>query len=160
MRRHSRGVLSSAGIVLFRRTPRLEVLVAHPGGPFWRNRDAGAWSIPKGLLQEGEAPLEAALREFTEETGLGVDSSPLIDLGSIRQASGKTVFAWGAEGDADPEVLRSNTFSLEWPRGSGEIREYPEMDRFLWADPDTARRKLNRAQGPFVGRLEAALYLK
>ena len=144
---------SSAGIVLYHRRPRLELLIAHPGGPFWRNRDRGAWSIPKGLLQPGEDALAAARREFEEETGLPVPTENLVALGSVVQRSGKRVHAWAAEGDADLDTLVSNTFTLEWPRGSGVTVEYPEMDEFLWATPSLAREKLNPAQTAFVERI-------
>lgn len=144
--------------MLYRVGPGLEVLIAHPGGPFWRNRDEGAWSIPKGVIRPGEEPLAAGRREFMEETGLIVPHDGYIELGDVRQRGGKTVFAWAIKGDADPEELASNTFSMEWPPGSGRVSEYPEMDRFLWAMPAFARRKLNRAQGAFVDRLEERLH--
>ena len=154
------GKKSSAGILLFRLRADLEVLIAHPGGPFWRSRDRGAWSIPKGLLRPGEAAIGAARREFEEETGLSAPATGLVALGSIKQLSGKTVHAWAYEGDADAGALVSNTFTMEWPHGSGKIEEFPEMDRFLWASPTTARSKLNRAQGPFVDRLEEMINRK
>lgn len=147
----------SAGLLLFRRTQgKLEVFLAHPGGPFWSRRDAGAWTIPKGAVNQGEALMEGARREFTEETGVN-PSGPYLPLGSIRQRSGKTVHAWAWEGDADPDVIVSNTTTSEWPRGSGRRLTYPEVDRCAWFDPDTARAKLNPAQSAFVERLEAAL---
>ena len=149
---------ASAGIMLYRVEPGLEVLIAHPGGPFWRKRDDGAWSIPKGLIQPGEEPLAAGRREFTEETGLTLPSDGYLELGGVRQRSGKTILAWAIEGDVAPEALASNTFSLEWPPGSGRVNEYPEMDRFLWAIPAMAGRKLNRAQRPFVDRLQQQLH--
>jgi predicted NUDIX family NTP pyrophosphohydrolase len=147
----------SAGLLLFRRRGgRLEVLLAHPGGPFWANRDAGAWSLPKGLAEPGEDLLTAARREFSEETGLSPDG-PFLALGSIRQKSGKVVHAWACEGDADPAQLTSNTMSVEWPPGSGKRVEFPEIDRCAWFEPAEARAKLNPAQAEFVDRLEAAL---
>lgn len=147
----------SAGLLLFRRTPRgLEVFLAHPGGPFWQGRDDGAWTIPKGVVAEGEALLDAARREFTEETGL-VPQAPYLALGSVRQKAGKTVHAWAWEGDADADQVRSNTMRTEWPRGSGAWITFPEVDRSAWFDPATARRKLNPAQAELIDRLEAVL---
>lgn len=145
----------SAGLLLYRRRPgRLEVLLAHPGGPLWRHKDLGAWTIPKGLLEPGEDPLDAARREFAEETGQRIDA-PAAPLGTITQASGKLVHAWAVEGDFDPAALRSNTFALEWPRGSGRRIDVPEVDRVAWFDLDEARRRLNPAQAPLVDRLHA-----
>ena len=147
----------SAGVLLFRRgAGALEVLLAHPGGPFWRGRDAGSWTIPKGLVAEGEALLDAARREFQEETGLA-PTGPFLPLGSIRQKAGKTVHAWACEGDADPARVRSNTATTEWPRGSGRFITYPEVDRCAWFSLDQARAKLNPAQAELLARLEAAL---
>jgi predicted NUDIX family NTP pyrophosphohydrolase len=147
----------SAGVLLFRRREgAIEVLLAHPGGPFWRGRDAGAWTIPKGLVAPGEALLDAARRELREETGL-VPEGPFLPLGSIRQKAGKTVHAWACEGDADPATVTSNTTTIEWPRGSGRRITYPEVDRCAWFALDAARVKLNPAQSELLGRLEAAL---
>ena len=147
----------SAGVLLFRRgAGALEVLLAHPGGPFWRGRDAGSWTIPKGLVAEGEPLLDAARREFQEETGLA-PTGPFLPLGSIRQKAGKTVHAWACEGDADPARVRSNTATTEWPRGSGRFITYPEVDRCAWFSLDQARAKLNPAQAELLARLEAAL---
>jgi predicted NUDIX family NTP pyrophosphohydrolase len=147
----------SAGILLYRRREvHLEVLLAHPGGPFWAKRDAGAWSIPKGLLDAGEDPLAAACREFEEETGLQL-SGPFQSLGSVRQKAGKLIHAWGCEGDADPTTLESNQARAEWPYASGRWISFPEVDRFGWFDPQTAREKLNPAQAEFIDRLEAIL---
>ena len=144
----------SAGLLLFRRREdRLLVLLAHPGGPFWATKDAGAWTIPKGELENGEDPLQAAAREFTEEIGVTVDIEAAHSLGSVRQKSGKTVLAWAVEGDLDPDLLRSNTFTIEWPPRSGRQTEFPEIDRVEWLEPDIARVKLNPAQEPFVDRL-------
>lgn len=145
----------SAGVLMYRTTRSLEVLVAHPGGPYWRNRDNGVWSIPKGLLRPGEAPLSAARREFEEETGLLLPDNGFSPLGSVVLRSGKTVYAWSFEGDAEPEDLVSNTFKMEWPPGSGQEVEFPEMDRFMWADPDLAMIKLNKGQRAFITRLVA-----
>lgn len=147
----------SAGVLLFRRTGgRLEVLLAHPGGPFWAHKDAGAWTIPKGAAEPDEELLAAARREFAEETGLRLDG-PFLSLGHVRQKSGKTVHAWGCEGDADPRALASNTMLIEWPAGSGRRIEIPEVDRCAWFAPAEARAKLNPAQVAFVDRLEAHL---
>lgn len=147
----------SAGILLFRRTGgSLEVFLAHPGGPFWRHRDAGAWTIPKGVVEPGEDPLAAARRELREETGIAAEG-PFLPLGSIRQKAGKLVHAWAWEGDADPAQVRSGSTRIEWPRGSGRWVVFPEVDRCQWFDPDTARQKINPAQAELISRLEAAL---
>ena len=147
----------SAGLLLYRRTGGgLEVLLAHPGGPFWAHRDVGAWSIPKGLVAAGEEPLTAACREFEEETGLR-PAGPFLSLGSVRQKAGKLVYAWAWEGDADPVRLTSNVMRAEWPRGSGRWLRFPEIDRCAWFGPRAAREKLNPAQAAFIGRLEAQL---
>jgi predicted NUDIX family NTP pyrophosphohydrolase len=147
----------SAGLLLFRRGGAgLELFLAHPGGPFWKGRDAGAWTLPKGMVEEGEDPLDAAVREFGEETGI-VPQPPFLPLGSIRQKAGKTVHAWAWEGDADAERIVSNTMRTEWPRGSGRWVVYPEVDRCAWFDPATARAKINAAQAELIDRLEALL---
>lgn len=147
----------SAGMLLFRRGPDgLEVFLAHPGGPFWKNKDAGAWTIPKGEVNEGEEPLAAARREFQEETGI-VPAEPYLPLGTIRQKAGKTVHAWAWEGDADAEAVTSNEIRTEWPRGSGRWLTFPEVDRCAWFTPDAAREKINPAQAELLGRLEALL---
>jgi predicted NUDIX family NTP pyrophosphohydrolase len=147
----------SAGLLLFRREGgALEVFLAHPGGPFWARRDEGAWTIPKGLVEEGEDPLAAARREFEEETGI-VPTEPFVDLGSIRQKAGKTVHAWAWEGEADPVAVRSNVMRAEWPRGSGRWLTFPEVDRCAWFDPGTARAKINPAQAELITRLEERL---
>jgi len=134
----------------------LEVLLVHPGGPFWMKKDAGAWSIPKGEYEAGEEALAAAAREFQEETGL-VARGPYTPLTPIRQQGGKVVEAWAFEGDCDAESLKSTTFSLEWPRGSGRRQEFPEVDRAGWFDLDSAREKLLSAQGELLDRLLATL---
>jgi len=145
----------SAGILLYRRGPRgLEVLLVHPGGPFWARKDRGAWSIPKGEVGAGEDLLAAARRELAEETGFAAEG-PALALGSIRQASGKVVHAWAIEGDADPAQLRCNAFEIEWPRGSGKRRSFPEVDRAGWFTVDEAREKLVPAQVELVERLAA-----
>jgi predicted NUDIX family NTP pyrophosphohydrolase len=150
-------VKESAGMLLFRRgRSGLEVFLAHPGGPFWKNKDTGAWTIPKGEVNEGEEPLAAARREFQEETGI-VPAEPYLPLGAIRQKAGKTVHAWAWEGDADPEAVTSNEIRTEWPRGSGRWLAFPEVDRCAWFTPDAAREKINPAQAELIGRLEALL---
>ncbi len=148
---------SSAGILLYRRTGGLEVLLAHPGGPLWARKDEGAWSIPKGEMDEGEDRQAAACREFLEETGHGVPPGPLVDLGSVTQRGGKVVHAWAIEGDLDASLLRSNTFEMEWPPRSGRTATFPEIDRFEWFRPADARRKINPAQAELIDRLERAL---
>jgi predicted NUDIX family NTP pyrophosphohydrolase len=145
----------SAGVLLFRRKARqIEVLLAHPGGPFWKNKDDGAWSIPKGEYAAGEDPLAAAKREFGEETGL-TPSGDFFPLGEIRQPAGKIVSAWALEGDFDTKLLRSNTFSLPWPPRSGKLQEFPEIDRAEWFPLDIARRKILKGQAEFLDRLAA-----
>jgi predicted NUDIX family NTP pyrophosphohydrolase len=150
----------SAGLILFRVGTAPEVLLVHPGGPFWAKKDLGAWSIPKGELEEGEDPRMCALRELGEELGpaaprLSVDD--LIELGSIRQKAGKVVHAWAAEGGFDPAALEGNSFELEWPPRSGIRREYPEVDRAEWFDPAEARRRILAAQAPLIDRLLESL---
>jgi len=147
----------SAGLLLYRRTRgALEIFLAHPGGPFWANRDAGAWTIPKGAVNEGEDLIDAACREFREETGIAAQP-PFLALGSIRQKAGKVVHAWAWEGDADPDRIESNLTRSEWPRGSGRWLTYPEIDRCAWYDAAAARGKINPAQAAFIDRLEAEL---
>lgn len=136
----------SAGILLYRRQPRaIEVLLIHPGGPFWANKDDGAWSIPKGEYEPGEDPLAAARREFQEETGSSPQGEAMA-LGCFRQSATKTVDVWAVEGEFDPARLKSNTFSLEWPPRSGRIGEHPEVDRAAWFAPEEALRKLLKGQ--------------
>ncbi len=137
-----------------RRGGRLEVLLAHPGGPFWARRDEGVWSIPKGEIEPGEDRLTAARREFEEETGVRPEG-PFLELPDIRQKAGKIVHAWAFEGDCDPADVRSNTFPLEFPPGSGRILEVPEIDRAEFFSPDVARRKINPAQVPLIDALES-----
>ena len=147
---------TSAGILLYRGDGEsLEVLLVHPGGPFWAKKDEGAWSIPKGEVEEGEEPLVCALRELEEELGssLGLTAERLSELGEVRLKSGKHVQAWAAEGEFDPAALRSNTFTLEWPPRSGRQREFPEVDRADWFAPELAREKINPAQVAFIDRL-------
>jgi predicted NUDIX family NTP pyrophosphohydrolase len=148
----------SAGILLYRmREERVEVLLVHPGGPTWANKDQGAWSIPKGEYEQGDDPLACALREFEEETGQPPPLEGLLDLGAIRQRGGKVVTAWGVEGDLDADAISSNTFTIEWPPRSGAQRTFPEVDRAGWFDVETARGKLNAAQVELVDRLLTAL---
>ncbi len=148
----------SSGILLYRRAAAsLEVLLVHPGGPFYQRRDAGVWSIPKGEYASGEEPLACALREFAEETGQPLVPGGLIDLGEIRQRSGKIVTAWATEGDLDAEQITSNTFLAEWPPRSGRQEEFPEVDRAGWFGLDAAAEKILDAQRPLLDRLAAAL---
>jgi predicted NUDIX family NTP pyrophosphohydrolase len=154
---HKTGLIS-AGILLWRRSGGgVEVLLAHMGGPYWAKKDLGHWTIPKGEIEEGEELTAVARREFLEETGHEVPDVPLIELGEIKQKSGKVVLGWAAEGDLDPANATSNTYEMEWPRGSGRRQEFPEIDRVEWFDMDEARRKLKDAQVPFLDRLTAAL---
>jgi predicted NUDIX family NTP pyrophosphohydrolase len=147
----------SAGILLYRvRGDTVEVLLVHPGGPFWATRDLGAWTIPKGEYEQGEEPLAAARREFREETGHEPPATDgLLELGTVRQRGGKVITAWAAEGDLDPDAIASGTFELEWPPRSGNRQAFPEVDRAGWFDPDTARQKLLPAQAELVDRLVA-----
>ena len=139
---------------MFRRAARgAEVLLAHPGGPFWSRRDAAAWTLPKGEIAPGEDPLDGARREFLEETGFA-STPPFLALGELRQKSGKRISAWAFEGDADPARLVSNLFELEWPPRSGRMQSFPEVDRIAWFDLQEARRKLIAGQAPFIDALE------
>jgi predicted NUDIX family NTP pyrophosphohydrolase len=146
---------TSAGLLLYRISPggAVEVLLAHPGGPFWARRDDAAWSVPKGEYPADEDPLGAAYREFEEEVGLHAPGGQAAFLGEIRQPGGKRVSVWALEGDLDITHSSSNTFELEWPRGSGTIREFPEVDRVEWMSVDAAGRKLVKGQTPFLGML-------
>ena len=146
----------SAGVLLHRaRDGVVEVLLAHPGGPFWARKDDGAWSIPKGEYSEGEDPWAAAQREFAEELGLSVPAGRRIDFDPLKQPSGKVVTAFAVEGDLDVTDARSNTFELEWPKGSGRVREFPEVDRVAWFPVAQARAKLLKGQRAFLDRLMA-----
>ena len=147
----------SAGLLMFRRRPALELFLVHPGGPFFRSKDEGAWSIPKGEVEEGAEPLHTALREFSEETGTAPPDGELVPLGEIRQKGGKRVVAWAVEGDLEPSTLKSNTFEIEWPPRSGRRERFPEVDRADFFSPELARRKLNPAQAELVDRLERKL---
>ena len=132
------------------------MLLVHPGGPYWAKRDIGAWSIPKGLVEEGEEPLQSALRELEEELGspFAFAAEELVELGSVRQKAGKVVHCWAAEADFDPATLSSNTFTMEWPPRSGSEREFPEVDRAGWFGPGEARQKIIPAQADFLDRLK------
>lgn len=151
----------SAGLLPYRhRGLQLEVLLVHPGGPYWEQRDRGAWSIAKGLFEDGEEPLDAARREFGEETGCSVATyrdSDFLSLGTAKQPSGKLVHAWALEHDMDAGLIHSNTFTMEWPRGSGRKCEFPEVDRGGWFSLEAAREKITPGQLPFLERLEALL---
>lgn len=148
----------SAGILLYRfpggpHDRRPEVLLAHMGGPFWADRDAGAWSLPKGLIEAGEEPLEAARREFEEELGQPPPEGEMLPLGTIRQASGKRVTAFALQGDLDVAAVRSNTVEIEWPRGSGRTATFPEIDRAGWFEVAEARERVVVAQAALIDRL-------
>ena len=149
----------SAGLLLFRRTDDgVEVLIAHPGGPIWSRRDAGAWSLPKGATEDHETDLlETARREFHEETGHRAPDGEVMDLGEVRMRSGKVVRGYAVEGELDPATLRSMQVEIEWPPRSGRVIRVPEIDRVVWAHPAEARRRLNPAQAAFVDRLLQAL---
>jgi predicted NUDIX family NTP pyrophosphohydrolase len=144
----------SAGVLLYRRTPALEVLLVHPGGPFFARKDAGAWSIPKGELEPGEDPEARARIEFAEETGTALPGDvPLRPLGEIKQKGGKVVHAFAAEGDLDADAIVSNTFELQWPPRSGRTQTFPEVDRAAWFGLDEARQRINPAQAGLLDRL-------
>jgi predicted NUDIX family NTP pyrophosphohydrolase len=146
---------TSAGILLYRRSgEEVEVFLVHPGGPFWAKKDLGAWSLPKGEIEEGEDPLAAALREFTEETGFQIDGD-FRPLPPRRQPSGKTILAWAVEGNCDPTELRSGLFSMEWPPRSGKQQSFPEVDRGAWFTLSEARRRIVPGQAPFLDDLLA-----
>jgi predicted NUDIX family NTP pyrophosphohydrolase len=147
----------SAGLLLYRRaSDGLEVLLVHPGGPFWTKKDAGVWSIPKGEYEPGDDALTAARREFEEELGSAPPDGATLELGEVRQKSGKLVHAWALEGDLDATAAHSNTFTIEWPPRSGRMQEFPEVDRAEWFRVDLARQKINPAQVAFLDRLAEA----
>jgi len=149
---------TSTGILLWRRrNHRLEVLLAHMGGPHWVNKDLGHWTIPKGEVEQGEELVAVARREFAEETGHELPDTALVELGEVRQKSGKLVLAWAARGDLDAATAVSNTYQMEWPPRSGRVETFPEIDRVEWFTLDRARRKLKAAQVPFLDRLQAAI---
>lgn len=148
-------VTKSAGVLLYRQTPRIEVFLGHMGGPFWEHRDAGAWGIPKGLVDEGETLIDAAVRECYEEVGFKVDPNGLRELGFVKMKNGKEVHAWAYEVAPGTEItISSNTFDLEWPKGSGEIRQFPEVDRASWFDLEQAAKIIIEIQSAFLRRLE------
>ena len=148
---------TSAGLLLYRRSPGLEVLLGHMGGPFWARKDDAAWSVPKGEYGPGEDAFAVALREFEEELGVPVPAQDFLPLGEVRQSGGKVFTAWAAEGDLDAAAAVSNTFTLEWPPRSGRLQEFPEIDRAAWLTVEEARTKLVRGQVPLLDRLLAAL---
>ena len=147
----------SAGLLLHRHraSEPVELFLVHPGGPFWARKDLGAWSLPKGLIDAGEEPLDTALREFAEETGHAPPPGPYLSLGEVRQAGGKIVLAWAAEGDVDARAIRSNTFRMEWPPRSRRYADFPEVDRAEWFTPEVAREKMHAGQGELLDRLLA-----
>jgi predicted NUDIX family NTP pyrophosphohydrolase len=148
----------SAGLLIFRRrASAIEVFLVHPGGPFWAKKDEGAWSIPKGEFDPTEEPIAAARREFGEETGFEIGDAELLDLGELKQPSGKIIHVWAAPGEYDPAALRSNEFSLEWPPGSGQERQFPEVDRAAWFSLAEAKRRIVPGQRAFIDFLAAKL---
>ncbi len=149
----------SAGLLVYRIAAGgvVEVLIAHPGGPFWARKGDGSWTVPKGEYEENEDPLAAAFREFAEETGLEVPHRHAVFLGELRQPAGKRVMVWALEGDVDVTRASSNTFQLEWPRGSGQVSEFPEVDRLEWVTVGLARQRLLKGQVPFLDRLVEAI---
>ncbi|GAA5115011.1 NUDIX domain-containing protein [Haloechinothrix salitolerans] len=148
----------SAGLLVYRtRAGATEVLLAHMGGPFWSRRDAGAWSIPKGEYDDIEEPRAAAFREFREELGLAPPAGDVIALGDVRQSGGKVVTAWAVAGDVDPDAIDPGTFEMEWPRGSGRIREFPEVDRVAWFGLDEAVEKIVAGQRDLLERFRERL---
>ncbi len=148
----------SAGLLLYRGTvPDVEVLLGHMGGPFWARRDAGAWSVPKGEYEPDEQPLAAARREFREELGVPVPDGDPTDLGTVRQSGGKVIQVWAVAGDLDLDRFTPGTFTMEWPKGSGHVREFPEVDRAAWLSLDLARERIVAGQRPFLDRLTAHL---
>jgi predicted NUDIX family NTP pyrophosphohydrolase len=152
---------SSAGLLVYRMSGAapgmLELLVVHPGGPFWAKKDQGAWSIPKGEYEPGDPPAACARREFSEELGVPPPEGPWTDLGEVTQRGGKRVRAWAVRGDLDASKIRSNTFEMQWPPGSGRSRRFPEIDAAAWITVDVARQKLVAAQVAFVDRLVACM---
>ncbi len=148
---------SSAGILVYRRrSNKIEVLLVHPGGPFWANKDIHAWSIPKGEFEEAENSFTTAAREFEEETGQPPPQNDPVDLGSVKSSS-KTIYIWAIEGDLDASQIKSNTFKMEWPPKSGKMEEFPEVDKAKWFDINTAMGKLHKGQGEFMLRLSEKL---
>ena len=150
---------TTAGLLLYRRHGELEIFLVHPGGPFWAKKDAGTWSLPKGEIGEGEDPLEAAKREFTEETGFSIDGE-FRRLDPVKQSGGKVVHAWAIEADCDPAQVRSNLFSMEWPPKSGQKKEFPEVDRAQWFNIPEARKRILVAQIGLIDQLISILTVK
>lgn len=146
----------SAGLLLYRRRGELEVFLVHPGGPYWAKKDLGAWSLPKGEFEEGEEPLDAAKREFTEETGLAIDGE-FRRLEPLKQRGGKIIHAWAIEADCDAAQIRSNLFSMEWPPKSGRMQKFPEVDRAAWFNVPEARQRIIAGQAGFIDQLAAIL---
>ena len=143
----------SAGIILYRKKAKtIEVFLVHPGGPFWKNKDIGSWSIPKGEFTDDEYPLDAAKREFEEETGIRCDG-PFLELTPLKQKSGKLVYAWALEKDLNPEKINSNFFDMEWPPKSGQFKSFPEIDKGKWFSPEEAKQKINQSQSTFIDEL-------
>ncbi|MCL6537377.1 MAG: NUDIX domain-containing protein [Acidothermus sp.] len=149
----------SAGVLAYRFASdgTLEVLLVHPGGPWWAKKDDGAWSIPKGEYEEGSEPRAVAEREFAEELGSRISLDDALELGEIRQRGGKVVRAWAVQHDLDPSRITSNSFTIEWPPRSGKFQEFPEIDKAAWFEPSEARRKINSAQAEFIDRLIGSL---
>ena len=147
----------SAGIVLYRiQNSSIEVFLVHPGGPYWAKKDDGAWSIPKGEFDENEEPLEAARREFQEETGIQI-SGEFIQLNPVKQKGGKMVYAWAVKGDIDPAKIKSNSFEIEWPPMSGKMKSFPEIDKAAWFHLSEAQKKIIEAQSAFIKELESKI---
>ena len=143
----------SAGILLYRNIKKeIQFFLVHPGGPFWKNKDEGSWSIPKGEFTQGEDPLDAAKREFKEETGISCDGD-FIELSPVKLKSGKIIFAWALEKDIDPELIKSNFFEMEWPPKSGKKSSFPEIDKGSWFSPVVAKQKMNATQSAFINEL-------
>lgn len=152
-------VIKSAGVLIYRMTPEPQVFLGHMGGPFWEHKDEGAWGIPKGIVEENETLIEAAVRECQEEVGFDVDQQGLRELGFVKMKSGKEVHAWAYEVAPGTEIaISSNTFDLEWPQGSGEIRQFPEVDRAEWFTIESAQKKLINAQVEFLQRLQLLVF--
>ena len=149
----------SAGLLFYRRDPEIEVFLGHFGGPYWQNKDEGAWTIPKGLIEGDEDPFDAAVREFEEETGLAPpsDRDTYLNLGTVKQSSSKRVAAWAVEADVDPEALESNRFKVKWPPNSGTTQQFPELDRAAYFSLDEAVEKIVDGQRPFLDRLQEAV---
>src|SRR4051794_11916367 len=145
----------SAGLLVYRkRSSTIEVLLVHPGGPFWINKDLGAWSIPKGEFSENEIPLEVAKREFLEEIGATIDGE-FLPLSPVKQRGGKVIYAWAVEADLDVSQVKSNTFTIEWPPRSGKLQEFPEVDRAEWFEMDMASQKINKAQSELLRQISS-----